>query len=94
MIKNTKEIKKVAEQYLGNAEALQSPTLADEMREDVKKINVSDISREIREIHDLIENVIYNKLLSDKPEANLGYVYLSKGETDDQDLWNADLSLL
>ena len=57
MINNTKEIKKVAEQYLGNAEALQSPTLADEMREDVKKINVSDISREIREIHELIEQV-------------------------------------
>ena len=57
MIENVKAVKKIAEQYLGNAEALQSPELSNEIREDVKKINVADIARGIREIHELLGHV-------------------------------------
>lgn len=55
MIESIKAVKKIAGQYLGNAEALQSPELANEIREDVKKINVADIARGIREIRELLE---------------------------------------
>ena len=55
MIESIKAVKKIAEQYLGNAEALQSPELANEIREDVKKINVADIARGIREMRELLE---------------------------------------
>ncbi len=57
MIENVKAVKKIAGQYLGNAEALQSPELSNVIREDVKKINVADIARGIREIHELLGQV-------------------------------------